>query len=66
MNQKSFMRLAAAIFAVVALAHLVRAAMALPISIACWIVPMWLSWVAFVIAGALSWFGWSLAKREAR
>jgi hypothetical protein len=34
-----------------------------PIVIAGWIVPIWLSWLAFVIAGALGWFGLTLAKR---
>lgn len=63
MNAKIYLQLAGVIFALVALAHLVRAAMGLPISIAGWIVPVWLSWVAFAIAAALSWFGWSLAKR---
>jgi cytochrome c biogenesis protein CcdA len=63
MDQKSYLQLAGAIFALVALAHLVRAVLGLPIVIAGWIVPIWLSWLAFVIAGALSWFGWSLAKR---
>jgi hypothetical protein len=34
-----------------------------PIVIAGWIVPIWLSWLAFVIAGALGYLGLSLAKR---
>jgi hypothetical protein len=63
MDRKNYLQLAALIFAVVALAHLVRAAMGLPIVIAGWIVPVWLSWLAFVVASALSWFGWNLAKR---
>jgi len=63
MDQKSYLKLAGAIFALVALAHLVRAAMGWPITIDGWNVPIWLSWVAFVIAGALGYFGWSLAKR---
>jgi hypothetical protein len=63
MDTKSFLRLAGLIFALVALAHLARALLNWPIMIAGWSVPMWLSWVAFVVAGALSWFGWSLAKK---
>jgi hypothetical protein len=63
MNLKQYLTAAAAIFAIVALAHLVRAVMNWPIVIAGWIVPMWLSWLGFVIAGGLSYFGLSLAKR---
>ena len=55
--------MAGAIFALVALAHLLRAVMDWPILIAGWMVPIWLSWLAFVVAGALSWFGLSLARR---
>ena len=63
MTRKTYLTLAGAIFALVSLAHLVRAAMGWPVIIAGWSVPLWLSWVAFVIAGGLSYFGWSLAKR---
>jgi hypothetical protein len=64
MDRKQYLMVAGAIFAVVALAHLLRAVMNWPIVIAGWIVPMWLSWLGFVIAGALSWFGLTLAKRD--
>ena len=63
MDRKQYLTLAGTIFVVVALAHLVRAVMDWPIVIAGWIVPMWLSWLAFVIAGALSYFGLTLARR---
>jgi cytochrome c biogenesis protein CcdA len=63
MDSKVYLQLTGAIFALVALAHLVRAMMGLPIVIAGWIAPVWLSWLAFVISGALSWLGWNLANR---
>jgi hypothetical protein len=63
MDKQSYLRLAGAIFALVALAHLVRAVMDWPILIAGWIVPIWLSWLAFVIAGALGYVGMTLARR---
>jgi hypothetical protein len=63
MDKQSYLRLAGAIFALVALAHLVRAVMDWPIVIAGWIVPIWLSWLAFVIAGALGYVGMTLARR---
>jgi hypothetical protein len=63
MDLKRYLMMAGAIFVLVALAHLVRALMDWPIVIAGWIVPIWLSWLAFVIAGALGYVGLSLAKR---
>jgi hypothetical protein len=64
MNQKSFVLLASVIFAVVALAHLLRILMGWPIVIDSWTVPMWLSWIALVVAGGLSYFGLSLVSRS--
>ncbi|HEX4369702.1 MAG TPA: hypothetical protein VH019_00015 [Rhizomicrobium sp.] len=63
MDLKRYLMAAGAVFVLVALAHLVRAVMDWPIVIAGWIVPVWLSWLAFVIAGALGYVGLSLAKR---
>ena len=64
MNQKMFVVLAGVIFAIVALAHLLRIFMGWTIVIDNWTVPMWLSWVALVIAGGLSYFGLSLVSRS--
>ena len=63
MDRKTYLQLAGVIFAIVALAHLVRALLHWPIGIDGWIVPVWLSWVAFVVAGGLSYFGLTLAKK---
>ena len=63
MDAKRFLQVAGAVFVLVALAHLLRAVMGWPIVIAGWIVPMWLSWLAFVVAAALGYFGLTLAKR---
>jgi hypothetical protein len=64
MNLKTFALLAGVIFAIVALAHLLRIFMAWPIVIDNWTVPMWLSWIALVIAGSLSYFGFTLVSRR--
>ena len=64
MDQKTFVLLAGAIFEIVALAHLVRILMGWSIVIDNWTVPMWLSWVALVIAGGLSYTGLSLISRR--
>ena len=63
MDRKQYLTVAGAIFVIVALVHLVRALMDWPIVIAGWIVPMWLSWLAFAVAAALGYFGLTLAKR---
>jgi hypothetical protein len=64
MDQKTFVLLAGVIFAIVAVCHLLRILMGWPIVIDTWTVPMWLSWIALVIAGGLSYFGLSLVSRS--
>jgi len=62
MDEKTFSIVAGIIFALVALLHLVRIYMGWPVVIGSWSVPMWLSWVALVVAGGLAFFGLSLAR----
>jgi hypothetical protein len=57
MNQKTFSIVAGVIFAVVALVHLVRIYMDWPIVIGDWSVPIWLSWIALIVAGGLAYLG---------
>jgi hypothetical protein len=57
MDQKTFSIVAGVIFAVVALAHLVRIYMDWPVTIGEWSVPMWVSWIALVVAGGLAYLG---------
>jgi hypothetical protein len=64
MDQKTFTIVAGAIFAVVALLHVLRILMGWPAVIGGWEVPMWVSWIALVVAGGLSYFGLSLATRR--
>jgi hypothetical protein len=64
MDQKTFTLLAGVIFAIVALAHLLRIVTGWPIVIDNWAVPMWLSWIALVVAGGLSYFGLTLGSRS--
>jgi hypothetical protein len=66
MNRKTFCILAGVIFAVVALLHLLRIYMDWPVAIGDWSAPMWVSWIALVVAGALAIFGLKLAARDAR
>ena len=64
LDQKTFVLLAGVVFAIVALAHLLRIFMGWPIVIDTWTVPMWLSWIALVIAGGLGFYGLSLVSRS--
>ena len=64
MDQKAFLFVAGAIFALVALLHLLRIYMGWPLVIGSWTVPMWLSWVGLVVAGGLNYFGLRLAARN--
>jgi len=64
MNQKALNALVGAIFAVVALAHILRVVMGWSVVIGTWTVPMWVSWAAFVVAGGLSCIALSFVMRR--
>jgi hypothetical protein len=64
MDHKAFSLAAGIIFALVSLAHLLRVCMAWPVMIGGWAAPMWLSFIAVIGAGGLSYFGLRLAKHN--
>ena len=64
MTEKTFATIAAVIFALVALLHLLRLVMGWSVVIDSWTVPMWVSWVGLVVAGGLSYYGGRLAMRS--
>ena len=64
MNRKTFSMLAAIIFTLVALFHLVRIYMDWPVVIADWSVPKWVSWVGFIVAGGLAILGFRFAAEN--
>ena len=61
MTEKTFATIAAVIFALVALLHLLRLVMGWSVVIDSWTVPMWVSWVGLVVAGGLTYYGTRLA-----
>lgn len=63
MDRKTFCAVAGVVFALVALLHLLRIYMGWPVVVGSWAAPMWVSWIGLVVAGALSYFGLSLAAR---
>lgn len=53
-----FRKVAATVFGVVALLHLWRAIAGLDLIIGGWTLAAWWSWIAFLFAGGLSYWGW--------
>lgn len=64
MTIKTFCTLAAAIFALIALLQLIRIVMGLSVTFSGIDVPFWASWIAVIVAGALSFVGFSAAMRS--
>ena len=64
MDAKTFSLVAGVIFAVVALFHLARIFMEWTVIIGDWSIPMWVSWIGFVVAGGLAYFGLRAARRQ--
>ena len=62
MSSRNFAMLAAAIFAVIALVQLMRAASGWPVTVGTTMVPVWISWIAVVVAGGLAWLGFAASR----
>jgi hypothetical protein len=63
MNRKTFCTVAGAIFALVAVFHLIRIFADWPLIIRDWSLPNSVSWVALVVAGGLALLGFRLKTR---
>ena len=61
-QSKSYFLIAGTVFGIVALAHLLRIVLALPVTIGQWVLPIWVSGVAVVVVGGLSSIGMLLAR----
>jgi hypothetical protein len=66
MSRNAYLLVTASIFSLVCLLHLARIVFAWSMVIGHWGVPMWLSWVGVIVAGALAYFGFSLAAQSPR
>ena len=64
MDRKTFCMLAGIIFTLVALFHLVRIFMEWPVMIGDWSVPIWVSWLALIVAGGLALFGFRFTAND--
>lgn len=63
MDKNQALTLAAVVFGLIALVHLVRAVLQWPASIGAFNVPVWLSYVTVVVAGYLAWQMYSVGKK---
>lgn len=63
MDQKMFNSAAGIIFLAIAVLHLVRVVSGWEAVIGGWMVPMWLSWAAVIMAGYLSYSGLRHGRR---
>lgn len=62
MTTKNYSLLAAVIFTIIAVLQLTRAVMGWEVMVGSTLMPVWPSWVAFLVAGALAWLGYSAAR----
>jgi len=55
---------AAILLAGVSLAHLLRLVFGVPVTVADWLVPMWVSAIAAVVAGSMALMLWRSGRRQ--
>ena len=64
MNSKPLaLRVAGAVFGVVALLHLARILTGVPVSIGGWSLPMWINWMGLLATGLLCIWLWRLSTK---
>mgnify|MGYP001587361355 FL=1 len=63
MDKNQSLMLAAAVFGIIALLHLLRSIFSWPARIANFDVPLWLSYIAVVVAGYLAWLMYNASKK---
>lgn len=61
-SQRFGLRVAATLFTIFTIAHVVRLVRQAEVLVGGWTVPMWGSWIFVVVAGMLSVWFWSLSK----
>jgi len=62
-NAQTYSRLAGAIFAIVAILHLIRAVKGAEVTLDGMTIPVEASWIALFVSGALAWLGFT-ARRD--
>jgi hypothetical protein len=64
MTPRDFALLAAVVFAIMALLQLIRAVSGWPIVLGTTVIPLWLSWIAFLVLGGLSVLGFTSRRHR--
>ena len=62
MTAETYARVAAAIFALIAVLQLVRAIQGWSVTLGETTMPLWPSWIAFIVAALLAWMGFAAAR----
>jgi hypothetical protein len=60
---RGYLQISGVIFGVIGLLHVVRLLLDWPAQVAGWAVPLWISWVAILAAGTLSFWAFRLLVR---
>ena len=60
---RTYIQITGIVFGVVALVHVVRLILDWPAQVAGWVVPIWISWIAIFVAGALCVWAFRLVGR---
>lgn len=63
MRERTYLLVAAGVFGIIALAHLIRAFTGSDLVLFGWYVPLWLSWIGTIAAAYLSYMSFHLATR---
>jgi hypothetical protein len=59
MNRKSYFLVAAIVFSVIGLLHLLRIVLGWEAVVEGWRIPMWLSWLAMIATAVLAYYGFT-------
>ena len=63
---RAYFQITGVVFGLIALVHAVRLILDWPAQVAGWVVPIWISWVAILVAGALCAWALRLVGRAQR
>ncbi len=61
---RTYLVVSGVIFGAIALMHILRLSLDWPVNLAGWAVPLWLSWIGLLVAGALCIWGLRLAAKS--
>ncbi len=64
MNKQTYFLVSGLVFAIVAIVHLLRIINQLPVVVGTWDIPMAVSVIGFIVAGILSYCGFTLMCKE--